>query len=137
MSLAGVVMAAGQGTRMRSRIPKPLHKVCGKEMVRYPVELLKAAGASRVLVVVSPDNQDAIQAVMGDSVEYAVQPERDGTGGALACCAPLLQGQAERVLVIGGDTPLVTPKSMGPAAGQAHLPCCQDDAAYRLCSATQ
>ena len=112
MSLAGVVMAAGQGTRMRSRTPKPLHKVCGKEMVRYPVELLKAAGASRVVVVVSPDNQDAIRAVLGDSVEYAVQPERDGTGGALACCAPLLQGQAERVLVIGGDTPLVTPKSI-------------------------
>ena len=111
MSLAGVVMAAGEGRRMRSRIPKPLHRVCGKEMVRYPVELLKAAGAERVVVVVSPENQDAIQAVLGDSVEYAAQPERDGTAGALACCAPLLEGQAERLLVIGGDTPLVSAKS--------------------------
>ena len=92
MGLAGVVMAAGAGKRMRSRTPKPLHRVCGQEMVRYPVELLKEAGASRVVVVVSPENQDAIQAVLGDSVEYAVQPERDGTAGALACCAPLLEG---------------------------------------------
>ena len=112
MGLAGVVMAAGEGRRMRSRTPKPLHRVCGREMVRYPVELLKDAGAERVVVVVSPENQDAIQAVLGDSVEYAVQPERDGTAGALACCAPLLAGQAEQVLVIGGDTPLVSAESV-------------------------
>ena len=77
---------------MRSRLPKPLHRICGREMVRYPVELLKAAGAERVIVVVSPENQDAIRAVLGDVVEYAVQPQRDGTAGALSCCAPLLQG---------------------------------------------
>ena len=112
MGLAGVVMAAGEGRRMRSRTPKPLHRVCGREMVRYPVELLKDAGAERVVVVVSPENQDAIREVLGDSVEYAVQPERDGTAGALACCAPLLEGQAEQVLVIGGDTPLVSAESV-------------------------
>ena len=112
MSLAGVVMAAGEGRRMRSRIPKPLHPVCGKEMVRYPVALLKEAGASRVVVVVSPENEGAIKAVLGDAVEYALQPQRDGTGGALACCAPLLQGQAEQALVIGSDTPLVSAESV-------------------------
>lgn len=112
MSLAGVVMAAGEGKRMRSRTPKPLHRVCGKEMVRYPVELLKAAGVSRVVVVVSPDNQNAVRAVLSDSVEYAVQPQRDGTAGALVCCADLLKGAAERVLVVGGDTPLVSAASI-------------------------
>ena len=112
MGFAGVVMAAGEGRRMRSRTTKPLHRVCGREMVRYPVELLMDAGAERVVVVVSPENQDAIRAVLGDSVEYAVQPERDGTAGALACCAPLLVGQAERVLVIGGDSPLVSAESV-------------------------
>ena len=112
MGLAGVVMAAGEGKRMRSRTAKPLHRVCGREMVRYPVELLRRAGAERVVVVVSPENSGAIAAVLGDSVEYAVQPLRDGTGGALACCAPLLEGQADRVLVIGGDSPLVTDKSV-------------------------
>ena len=112
MGLAGVVMAAGEGRRMRSRTPKTLHRVCGREMVRYPVELLRDAGAERVVVVVSPENHDSIRAVLGDSVEYAVQPERDGTAGALACCAPLLVGQAERVLVTGGDSPLVSAESV-------------------------
>ena len=112
MSLAGVVMAAGEGRRMRSRIPKPLHRVCGREMVRYPVELLKEAGAERIVVVVSPDNGDAIEAVLGDSVEYAVQPQRDGTAGALARCAPLLKDMSDRLLLVGGDTPLVTDESV-------------------------
>ncbi len=112
MSFTGVVMAAGEGRRMRSRTPKPLHRVCGKEMVRYPVELLQAAGAGRVVVVASPGNLEAVKAVLEDSVEYAVQPQPDGTAGALACCAPLLEGQTERVLVIGGDSPLVSSESV-------------------------
>ncbi len=112
MGLAGVVMAAGEGTRMRSRTPKPLHRVCGKEMVRYPVELLKKAGADRVVVLVSEQNKSAIKAALGDSVEYAIQPRQDGTAGAVACCAPLLDEQAERVLVVGSDTPLVTSESV-------------------------
>ena len=118
MSLVGIVMAAGEGKRMRSRIPKPLHRICGKEMVRYPVELLKDAGASRVVVVVSPDNKGAITEVLGDSVEYAVQPQRDGTAGAVACCAPLLEGQAERLLVIGCDSPLVSAESVARLMGE-------------------
>ncbi len=112
MIMAGVVMAAGEGRRMRSRIPKPLHRVCGKEMVRYPVEILKEAGAGRVVVVVSPENRDAIRAALGDSVEYAIQEHRDGTGGAIASCRELLAGSADRVLVIGGDSPLVTTDSV-------------------------
>lgn len=108
MALAGVVMAAGEGRRMRSRIPKPLHKLCGKEMIRYPVDLLREAGAESVLVVVSPENRDAVRAILGDSVEYAVQERRDGTAGALFICDERLKGRAERVLVIGADSPLVT-----------------------------
>ena len=112
MSLAGIVMAAGEGSRMRSRIPKPLHRICGKEMVRYPVELLKEAGADRVVVVVSPANREAVGAVLGDTVEYAVQARPDGTGGAVASCLELLDGEVEHVMVIGADTALVTLESM-------------------------
>lgn len=112
MGLIGVVMAAGDGRRMRSRIPKPLHRVCGREMVRYPVELLWAAGVSRVVVVVSPGNEDAVKSVLGDSVEYAVQGRPDGTAGAVACCAGRLQGAADRALVLGSDSPLVTAESV-------------------------
>jgi bifunctional UDP-N-acetylglucosamine pyrophosphorylase/glucosamine-1-phosphate N-acetyltransferase len=112
MSLVGIVIAAGEGTRMRSRIPKPLHRICGKEMIRYPVDLLREAGAERVVVVVSRENREAVHSALGDSVEYAIQEQRDGTGGAIAACRDLLAGSADRVLVIGGDTPLATGESM-------------------------
>ena len=116
MGLAGIVMAAGEGSRMRSRLPKPLHKVCGKEMVRYPVELLKEAGADPVVVVVSPANREAIRDVLGDAVEYAVQKTPNGTGGAVAAglehLGDAVGDAVEDVLVIGADTALVTTGSV-------------------------
>jgi bifunctional UDP-N-acetylglucosamine pyrophosphorylase/glucosamine-1-phosphate N-acetyltransferase len=111
-NLAGVVLAAGQGKRMNSRIPKVLHRACGKELVRYSVELLQTVGVSRLIVVVSPDNQAAVKQLLGDAVDYAVQPEPLGTADAVARCAAALEGNAEHVLVIGGDTPLVTNESV-------------------------
>ena len=106
MAFVGIVMAAGEGKRMRSRIPKPLHRICGREIIRYPVGLLRASGAERVIVVVSPDTTSAIKAALGSEVEYAVQDHRDGTGGAVAACYEMLD-DAEQVVVIGADTPLV------------------------------
>ncbi len=122
MALVGVVMAAGEGKRMRSRIPKPLHRICGKELIRYPVELLMEAGAERVVVIVSGQNGSAIKAVLGDSVEYVVQPEQNGTAGALACCAGLLEDAADTVLVIGADTALVSVESIRKLLS-GHLEC--------------
>ena len=112
MSLVGIVMAAGEGKRMRSRIPKPLHRICGKEMVRYPVELLMDAGADQVIVVVSPSNREAIELALGNTVRYAVQEHPDGTGGAVRSCIELLGDTAENVLVIGADTTLVCRESI-------------------------
>ena len=112
MSLVGIVMAAGEGKRMRSRIPKPLHRICGKEMVRYPVELLQDAGADRVIIVVSPSNREAIELALGNTVEYAVQERPDGTGGAVKACVELLGDSVENVLVIGADTTLVSRDSI-------------------------
>ncbi len=122
MAFVGIVMAAGEGKRMRSRIPKPLHRICGREMVRYPVELLRVAGAERVVVVVSPENAGAVRAALGNEVEYAVQERRDGTGGAVMACQELLSSGlensglensgVEQVVVIGADTPLVTTDSI-------------------------
>ena len=112
MSLVGIVMAAGEGKRMRSRLPKPLHRICGKEMVRYPVELLRDVGADRVIVVVSPSNREAIELTLGKTVEYAVQEHPDGTGGAVKTCVELLGDTVENVLVIGADTTLVSRDSI-------------------------
>jgi bifunctional UDP-N-acetylglucosamine pyrophosphorylase/glucosamine-1-phosphate N-acetyltransferase len=100
-------MAAGQGVRMKSRTPKVLHPVCGKAMVRYPVELLRQAGIGRIVVVVSPQNAQAVRDLLGSEVEYAVQPMVLGTGDALERAADLLRGAADHLLVQGGDAPLV------------------------------
>ena len=65
---AGIVLAAGQGVRMKSRLPKVLHRICGKELIRYPVDLLRQLGIRRIVVVVSSTNRPAIQALLGDQV---------------------------------------------------------------------
>jgi bifunctional UDP-N-acetylglucosamine pyrophosphorylase/glucosamine-1-phosphate N-acetyltransferase len=110
--LAGIILAAGEGIRMKSRIPKVLHGLCGKELLRYPVELLGRLGVGRIVVVVSPTNQDAIKGLLGDSVEYAVQPTKTGTAGAVESAAETLSGNAEQVIVMGGDSPLLTDDSV-------------------------
>ena len=104
---AGVILAAGMGERMKSSIPKVLHRVCGKEMVRYPVELLQQAGLDRIVVVVSPANGPAVRELLGDQVEYVLQPSPLGTGDALAQTTESLRGSVENVLVVGTDSPLL------------------------------
>ena len=111
---AGVVLAAGDGKRMKSRLTKVLHRVCGKELVRYPVDLMKESGGTRVVVVVSLGNRQAVQELLGNQVEYVTQTELKGTGDALSKARVLLQGQAENVLVLTGDAPLVRLESVKP-----------------------
>tara|TARA_B100000809_G_scaffold265833_1_gene325966 strand:- start:1452 stop:2801 length:1350 start_codon:yes stop_codon:yes gene_type:complete len=110
--LVGIILAAGEGVRMKSRIPKVLHRLCGKELLRYPVELLGKVGVDRIVVVVSRANQDLVQGLLGDSVEYAVQSSKTGTSGAVESAASLLRGESKQVVVLGGDAPLVSEESL-------------------------
>ena len=120
----GVILAAGDGARMKSRIPKSLHRVCGKELIRYPVELLQSLGVERVIVVVSPGNRTAIEGLLGASVEYAVQPRPLGTADALACAMPLLDGGCSHILLqkrrcaSGAAGVAANPGRLPPEAGQ-------------------
>lgn len=109
---AGVVLAAGHGERMKSRRPKVLHQVCGKEMVRYPVDLLQQLGIDRILVVVSPGNSQAVRDLLGSNLDYAIQPQPLGTADALGKAAQTLRGPSEQVLVLGADSPLVRPDTV-------------------------
>src|SRR5436190_1471379 len=102
-------MAAGEGTRMRSSLPKMLHPVCGRAMIAWPVAAARDAGAERVCVIVSP-NRD-LSEVLPDGAETIVQPEADGTGGAVRSAIDAIRG-AEEVLVIPGDHPLIPPPSL-------------------------
>jgi bifunctional UDP-N-acetylglucosamine pyrophosphorylase/glucosamine-1-phosphate N-acetyltransferase len=99
-----VILAAGQGTRMRSRVPKVLHDMCGRPMIAWSVAAALEAGAGKVVVVDGPDRP--LDGALPDGVELAIQPEANGTGGA-ALAAVDHVGE-EPVLVVNGDVPLVT-----------------------------
>ncbi|MFM8884586.1 MAG: bifunctional UDP-N-acetylglucosamine diphosphorylase/glucosamine-1-phosphate N-acetyltransferase GlmU [Solirubrobacterales bacterium] len=110
-----VILAAGQGTRMRSRTPKVLHDLCGRPLVGWPIAAAQEAGAGRVIVVDSPAR--ALDGHLPEGVEVAVQPEPDGTAGALAAALDLIP-QGEPVVVLSGDVPLIAPESIaGLVAG--------------------
>jgi bifunctional UDP-N-acetylglucosamine pyrophosphorylase/glucosamine-1-phosphate N-acetyltransferase len=104
-----LILAAGQGTRMRSSTPKVLHEICGRAMVLWPVRAAIQAGAGRVVVVDSPAR--ALQAVLPAEVELTVQPQSDGTGGAVRAAVEQIDAQAP-VLVLSGDVPLVSPEAI-------------------------
>ena len=109
---AGVIMAAGNGTRMKSKLPKPLHKLCGREMVCHPVEALRSAGVAHIVVVVSPEAEAALKELLGDRVEYVRQSQPLGTGHALLQAAALLEGRSARIAALNADTPLVRPATL-------------------------
>jgi bifunctional UDP-N-acetylglucosamine pyrophosphorylase / glucosamine-1-phosphate N-acetyltransferase len=102
-------MAAGEGTRMRSSLPKMLHPVCGQPLVAWPILAARAAGAGRVAAIVSPGRD--ISAGLPGEVETVPQPEPDGTGGAVRAALPLIE-QAETVLVLSGDHPLLSTETI-------------------------
>jgi bifunctional UDP-N-acetylglucosamine pyrophosphorylase/glucosamine-1-phosphate N-acetyltransferase len=97
---------------MKSRTPKVLHAVCGKPMILYAVDLLRQLGLGRIVVVVSPGNGPAVRQLLGDSVEYATQPQVLGTGDAVSRAVELVGDQAEHILVQNADVPLVHSESM-------------------------
>lgn len=94
---------------MRSSLPKMLHPVCGRPMVAWPIAAAREAGAGRVAAIVSP-NQD-VAAGLPEDVETVVQPVPDGTGGAIRAALSLIE-EAETVLVLSGDVPLISAETI-------------------------
>lgn len=109
---AAVIMAAGEGSRMQSNVPKVLHTVCGKEMILYSLDKLSDLGIDRVIVVVSELNYESIKNVVGASVEYVIQGDPKGTGGAVRAVLSSLEASIEHVLVHGADMPLISDLSL-------------------------
>ena len=90
---------------MRSSLPKMLHPVCGRPMVAWPILAAREAGAGRVAVIVSPKRD--LAPGLPEGTETVVQPEPDGTGGALRAAVDLI-GEADTVVVLSGDHPVVS-----------------------------
>ena len=90
---------------MRSSRPKVLHEVCGRPMVAWPVEAAREAGAARVAVIASPHRD--LAGALPDGTETVIQPEPDGTGGAVRAALDLVR-ESDTIVVLSGDHPLVT-----------------------------
>ncbi len=116
-ALTAVILAAGQGTRMRSNLPKVLHELCGRPLVGWPIAAAREAGADRIVVVEGPER--LLEGRLGDGVETAVQPVANGTGGAVQAAADALPREGT-VLVLAGDAPLVDGPTL-QALVDAHL----------------
>jgi bifunctional UDP-N-acetylglucosamine pyrophosphorylase/glucosamine-1-phosphate N-acetyltransferase len=107
-----VVLAAGEGKRMRSARPKVLHLLGGRPLVRYPVVLLRTAGVAGIVVVVAP-GAEAVRAALADlDVRVAEQPVPRGTGDALLAARSAVPATATELLLLYGDVPLLGPTTL-------------------------
>ena len=104
--LLAVILAAGKGTRMKSTLPKVLHRIGGKPMVEQVLDAATKAGAKRNIVVVGFGGEKVAE-TLGAKAEYAVQAEQLGTGHAVMQVSPLVQDFDGTIMVLCGDTPLL------------------------------
>ena len=110
---AAIILAAGEGTRMKSELPKVAHEVCGRPMLAYVLDACRGAEVSRIIVVYGHRKEVLEQAFAGeDDLIWVEQAERKGTGHAVMMCEQALDGHEGNVAVVAGDMPLVRPETM-------------------------
>src|SRR5215510_10483556 len=113
--VTAIILAAGEGKRMRSRRPKVLHPLCGRPLVTYALRSARAV-ADRLVMVVSPNAEDVVVAA-GDDVTAVEQRERLGTGHAVLQ-AQVACGEAATILVMPSDMPLLTAETRERRSGR-------------------
>lgn len=111
MEVSAVILAAGQGTRMRSKRPKVVHLVAGEPMIKHVVRAVSGLDPHRLVVVVGYGAEE-VRRALGDEYLYVEQEKQLGTGHALLQARQLLEGQGDTVLVLFGDRPLITTKTL-------------------------
>ncbi len=109
---AAVILAAGKGTRMKSELPKVLHHVAGLPMAAWPARLTRELGCEPAVMVIG-HGADDVEKALGDSgMRFVRQEEQLGTGHALLCARPALEGFAGALLLLCGDVPLLRLQSL-------------------------
>ncbi|MDA8203705.1 MAG: bifunctional UDP-N-acetylglucosamine diphosphorylase/glucosamine-1-phosphate N-acetyltransferase GlmU [Chloroflexi bacterium] len=107
-----VILAAGLGTRMRSRRPKVLHPVCGRPMLAHVLDVARTLRGPDPLVVVSPATERVRQEIGADGVAYALQAEPLGTADALRSAMDAVPPGVDEIIVLSGDVPLLRPATV-------------------------
>ena len=108
----GLILAAGMGTRMKSKMPKVIHKVCGKELVRWVIDASKKAGAADIVTVIG-HKAEMVRPVIENDTKIAIQSEQLGTGHAVMQAADFIGDGC--VVILAGDTPLIRPETIKAA----------------------
>jgi UDP-N-acetylglucosamine pyrophosphorylase (EC 2.7.7.23)/glucosamine-1-phosphate N-acetyltransferase (EC 2.3.1.157) len=117
-NLVTVILAAGAGTRMKSNTAKVLHKICGQAMLEYVIDAARNAGSDEIIAVIGHQADQVKESVK--DVTFVLQNEQLGTGHAVMQARPVLEGRNGTVLVLYGDTPLITAQTL-KRAYEAHL----------------
>ncbi len=116
--LAVVILAAGEGTRMKSKLPKVLHPLAGTPMIKYVLDIALQLGAQKILVVVGHQVDKVKQELKDYPVEFVLQAEQSGTGDAVKRVKRHLHNFQGTILILNGDTPLITRETLAGLVAQ-------------------
>lgn len=111
MNLNAIILAAGEGTRMKSKTPKVLHKVVGKSMLEHVIDAANEVGCHRNIVVVGSGREKVESTLANMNLTFVHQEERLGSGHAVMVCDDVID-ESEDVLILCGDTPLIQGKTL-------------------------
>ncbi|AYD41291.1 bifunctional UDP-N-acetylglucosamine diphosphorylase/glucosamine-1-phosphate N-acetyltransferase GlmU [Clostridium fermenticellae] len=112
MYKCAIILAAGEGKRMKSSIPKVLHKVCGKEMVNIVIDVVEESRVENIDVVIGREAEKVKDATFKKNVAYSFQQKQLGTGHAVMCAKDFLRGKKGSVAIFTGDAPLITSETI-------------------------
>jgi len=117
--ITAVILAAGEGKRMKSKNSKVVHKVCGKPIVKWVDRAAKEAGILDSIIVVG-HKAEQVKKAMGEEANFALQEKQLGTGHAVMQCEGFLKGKSGTVMVLYGDTPLITSETLAETLKYHH-----------------
>jgi bifunctional UDP-N-acetylglucosamine pyrophosphorylase/glucosamine-1-phosphate N-acetyltransferase len=109
---AALILAAGMGTRMKSKLCKVLHGIAGRPMISYVVDAVRLLGCERIVVVVGHQAADVQKTISAERIEFAIQEPQLGTGHAVACAGERLRNFGGEVLILCGDIPLIRSETL-------------------------
>ena len=112
--LMAIILAAGEGKRMKSKKTKILHEICGKPMVEWVYQCVKNSGVDEIVLVIGRNGEE-VKEYMGNKVSYAKQEQQLGTGHAVIQAQEYLENREGQVVIMYGDMPLVTSNTISLA----------------------
>ncbi|MDU5105145.1 bifunctional UDP-N-acetylglucosamine diphosphorylase/glucosamine-1-phosphate N-acetyltransferase GlmU [Clostridium sp.] len=112
MYKCALILAAGQGTRIKSNLPKVLHKVCGKEMVNHVIDTMRKAKIDDINVIIGKGAELVKEKTASRNISYSLQEEQLGTGHAVKCAIDFLKDKKGIVGIFAGDAPLIKPETI-------------------------